>query len=144
MGAPPGTSALAFMPPTQIRGTQVDDGTIQRRDLDTATVGQAVVAKLVQGANVTLTSTGADSGTGDVTIAVPGGGTGPPGLNAFNVTSGSFTVPASGATVSVSLNDASWVVVGQMVVVAGAGGGTVAGSMYVSAKAGNQLTLQTP
>jgi hypothetical protein len=57
------------MPQTQIRGTQVEDGTIQRRDLNIATAGQAVVAKIVQGTNVTLSSTGADSGTGDVTIS---------------------------------------------------------------------------
>jgi hypothetical protein len=61
------------MPPTVIRGKQVLDGSIQRADLDVSTVGQAVIAKLVQGAGITLSSTGADSGTGDVTIS---GGTG--------------------------------------------------------------------
>jgi hypothetical protein len=132
------------MPPTVIRGKQVLDGSIQRADLDTSTVGQALVTKLVQGTNVTLSSTGADSGTGDVTINVPGGGAGPAGLNAFNTTSASFTVPASGSTVNVTLGDASWVVIGQMVVVAGAGGPGVAGAMFVTAKAGNQITLQTP
>jgi len=131
------------MPPTVIRGAQVLDGTIQRADLDTSTVGQAIVAKLVQGAGITLSSTGADSGTGDVTVAasVPAG---PPGKDSFSTTSGSFTVPSSGSTVNVTLADASWVVIGQMVVVAGAGGGSVAGSMYVTAKSGNQVTLQTP
>lgn len=57
------------MPPTVIRGTQVLDGSIQRADLDISTVGKSVVAKLVQGSGITLSSTGADSGTGDVTIA---------------------------------------------------------------------------
>jgi hypothetical protein len=132
------------MAQTVIRGTQILNNTIQRADLDTSTVGQAVVTKLVQGTNVTLSSTGADSGTGDVTINVPGGGTGPAGLNAFNTTSGAFTVPASGSTVNVTLGDASWVTVGQMVVVAGAGGTGVAGTMFVTAKTGNQITLQTP
>jgi hypothetical protein len=56
---------------TVIRGTQVHSGTIQRVDLDTSTVGQAVVAKLIQGTNVTLSSTGGDAGTGDVTVSVP-------------------------------------------------------------------------
>jgi hypothetical protein len=63
------------MPPTVIRGAQVLDGSIQRADLDISTVGQAVIAKLVQGAGITLSSTGADSGTGDVTVsgsAIPG------------------------------------------------------------------------
>jgi hypothetical protein len=54
---------------TTIRGQQVLNGTIARADLNTSTVGQAVVAKLVQGSNITLSSTGADAGTGDVTIS---------------------------------------------------------------------------
>jgi hypothetical protein len=57
------------MPPTVIRGTQVLDGSIQRADLDVSTIGQAVIAKIVQGAGITLSSTGADSGTGDVTVS---------------------------------------------------------------------------
>jgi hypothetical protein len=132
------------MAQTVIRGAQIKDSTVQRHDLDTSTVGQALVTKLVQGTNVTLSSTGADSGTGDVTISVPGGGVGPAGLNAFNTATAGFTVPASGSTVNVTLGDASWVVIGQMVVVAGAGGAGVAGAMFVTAKAGNQITLQTP
>jgi hypothetical protein len=72
------------------------------------------------------------------------GAAGPAGLNAFNTTSAAFTVPASGSTVTVTLGDASWVVIGQMVVVAGAGGAGVAGTMFVTAKTGNQITLQTP
>jgi hypothetical protein len=130
------------MPQTVIRGTQVLDGSIQRPDLDVSTVGKAVVAKLVQGSNVTLSSTGADSGTGDVTINVSAGAN---GLNAFSTTSGSFIVPASGSTTTVTLNDASWVVVGQMVYIDQAGGGVgKAGIMQVTAKTGNQLTLLTP
>jgi hypothetical protein len=54
---------------TTIRGAQVLNGTIARADLNTGTTGQAVVAKILQGTNVTLTSTGADAGTGDVTIS---------------------------------------------------------------------------
>ena len=56
------------MSSTNIRGTQVVDGTIQRSDLDTTTAGKAVVSKIIQGSNISLSSTGADSGTGDVTI----------------------------------------------------------------------------
>jgi hypothetical protein len=55
--------------PTTIRGTQVTDGTIQRVDLDVSTVGLAVIAKVIpKDATITMTSTGADAGTGDVTI----------------------------------------------------------------------------
>lgn len=72
------------------------------------------------------------------------GGAGSPGLNAFNITSGSFTVPNVGSTVTVNLNDASWVVIGQMLCIGNAGGGGLGGILLVTAKSGNQLTLQTP
>jgi hypothetical protein len=59
------------MASTVIRGAQIKDSTVQRHDLDTSTVGQAVVTKIVQGSGITLSSTGADSGTGDVTVSSP-------------------------------------------------------------------------
>jgi hypothetical protein len=62
------------MPVTQIRGGQVGDGTIGRADLDIATVGNAVIRKIVQGSGITISSTGADAGTGDVTISASAGG----------------------------------------------------------------------
>jgi hypothetical protein len=57
------------MATTNIRGAQILNNTVQRQDLDTSTVGQAVVTKLLQGSGITLSSTGADSGTGDVTVS---------------------------------------------------------------------------
>jgi Repeat of unknown function (DUF5907) len=69
------------MAATAIRGAQIQDGTVQRADLDISTVGSAVVRKLVQGTGITLSSTGADSGTGDVTINAVGGGGTPGGSN---------------------------------------------------------------
>jgi len=59
------------MAQTMVRGSQVLDHTIQRVDLDVTTVGNAVITKLIQGSNITLSSTGADAGTGDVTISAP-------------------------------------------------------------------------
>jgi hypothetical protein len=58
------------MPRTEVRSAQIKDATIGRDDLNLATPGQAVVAKIVAGAGVTLSSTGADTGTGDVTVSV--------------------------------------------------------------------------
>src|ERR1700757_3331801 len=61
------------MSQTVIRGSQLLNNTVQRQDMDTSTVGQAVVTKIVQGTGITLSSTGVDSGTGDVTVtAAPG------------------------------------------------------------------------
>src|ERR1700756_3518674 len=62
------------MAATNIRGGQILSNTVGRSDMNTATSGSAVVTKIVQGTNVTLSSTGADSGTGDVTINATGGG----------------------------------------------------------------------
>lgn len=42
--------------------------------LNTATSGSAVVTKIIAGTGVTLSSTGADAGTGDVTVNASGGG----------------------------------------------------------------------
>jgi hypothetical protein len=53
---------------TKILGSQIKDNTIQRTNIDTATSGQALTTKIIAGAGVSLSSTGADSGTGDVTI----------------------------------------------------------------------------
>jgi hypothetical protein len=58
---------------TEVTGRQIKDSTVQRDDLDIATAGQAVVRKIVQGSGVTISSTGADSGTGDVEISATGG-----------------------------------------------------------------------
>lgn len=55
---------------TQVRTQQVEDGGIQRADLNTVTPGSAVIAKAVAGSGISLASTGADTGTGDVTIGL--------------------------------------------------------------------------
>lgn len=130
------------MPATTVDSAQIRDGTVSRSDLNTTGVGQSVVAKIIQGANVTLTSTGADSGTGDVTISTASGGTGPPGANAFTTLTAGFTVPPIGSTVTANLVDASWIVVGESLWVDQAAGGPGQGGlMQVTAKTGNQVTL---
>ena len=56
------------MPRTQIDGRQVEDGSIQRKDLDVSTPGQATITKVLAGTKMSSTKTGADVGTGDVTM----------------------------------------------------------------------------
>lgn len=57
------------MPPTRPSGAQIRDGSIQRVDLDVTTSGQAVISRVFAvSANIALSSTGADTGTGDVTF----------------------------------------------------------------------------
>jgi hypothetical protein len=53
---------------TQLTGQQINDGTVQRADLDATTAGNAVLKKVIAGTNITFSSTGVDAGTGDVTI----------------------------------------------------------------------------
>jgi hypothetical protein len=53
---------------TVVRGAQVKDGTIQRVDVDVTTVGQSLIRKALGGTGISLVSTGADAGTGDVTF----------------------------------------------------------------------------
>src|SRR5262245_3203331 len=128
------------MPPTVIRGGQVLDGSVQRVDLDTTTVGQAVVRKIVQGSGITLSSTGADSGTGDVTITSASA----TGSNTTTTTTGAFTVPAVGSTVVVTVADPSWMVLNEFVYINNAGGANLAGLMQITAINGNQITLLNP
>jgi hypothetical protein len=70
----------------------------------------------------------------------PAGAQGTAGLNSFTLSSADFTVPPVGQTVVTTLTDATWVTVGQMVAIQGAGG-TNAGSLRCTNKTGNQVTL---
>ena len=56
---------------TQVSTAQVLDGSIRRADLNTTTAASAVIAKAIQGTGISLSSTGVDAGTGDVTISAP-------------------------------------------------------------------------
>lgn len=53
---------------TTISSKQIRDGQVSRDDLNVTEPGQAVVSKIIAGDNVTITETGADTGTGDVTV----------------------------------------------------------------------------
>jgi hypothetical protein len=77
------------MPVTGLRGRQIRDGDVLRADLNTSTSGSAVITKIIAGTNISISSTGVDAGTGDVTISATG-----TGLN------GTGFVRMSGTTVS--------------------------------------------
>lgn len=62
------------MAKTDIRSGQVRDGEIRRANLNTADSGDAVVTRLVAGSGISLSETGVDTGTGDVTITATGSG----------------------------------------------------------------------
>jgi hypothetical protein len=56
------------MPVTGLRGRQILDGDVFRNDLNVTTSGSAVIRRIIAGTNITISSTGVDTGTGDVTI----------------------------------------------------------------------------
>jgi len=58
---------------TEVHSAQIADGNVTRDDLNTTDSGKAVVCKIVQGSGIAISSTGADSGTGDVTINTSAG-----------------------------------------------------------------------
>jgi len=71
----------------------------------------------------------------------PGGQQGTGGFGGTTETVGAFTVPNYGWTVVVTVADPSWLTVGQMVYVEGAGGSGQAGCFQVQAISTNQVTL---
>ena len=62
------------MAATQLSSNEI--GSVQRNDFDIITSGQAVITKIIAGTNHSITSTGVDPGTGDVTINFSGTVTG--------------------------------------------------------------------
>ena len=92
--------------------------------------------------------TGATGTQGPTGPTGPAGATGPAGTtgeNANTLTVASFTVPAIGATVTVSVADTGWIVVGQMLYVDTAGGGAgAAGAFQVQSKTSTTVTLLNP
>lgn len=53
---------------TEVRSSQIKDQGVTRDDLNTTTAGKAVVTKVIAGSGVSISSTGVDTGTGDVTV----------------------------------------------------------------------------
>lgn len=111
-----------------------------------AAPGQAVPGTIVTGGSI-ATPGGPQGTVGSVGPTGPTGPTGPqgtPGTSAATLTVSSFTVPNVGATTTVTVGDASWMSIGQMLYVATAGGSSSAGALQVTAKAGNVITLLNP
>lgn len=53
---------------TRVTGRNIKDASVGRSDLITATTTEAVITKAIAGTGVSISSTGVDAGTGDVTI----------------------------------------------------------------------------
>lgn len=93
------------MPVTGLRGRQIKDDDVTRADLNVTTSGSAVITKIIAGTNITISSTGVDAGTGDVTINASGGtgsvtSVGLTAPNIFGVTGSPVT---TSGTIAISL-----------------------------------------
>lgn len=53
---------------TQISGSLIEDSSVGRSDINTSTSGEALVTKIIVNSPLTMSQTGVDSGTGDVTL----------------------------------------------------------------------------
>ena len=86
---------------TEIKSIQIKDQEVKRSDLNDTVSGQAVVKRLVAGTGITLSSTGIDTGTGDVTISssVEGGIT---SLNSLTASTQTFATGTSGTDFNIS------------------------------------------
>ena len=58
------------MAKTSVKSGQIKDGEVKRSDLNTTQSGEALLRRLVAGTSISLSSTGVDTGTGDVTVSV--------------------------------------------------------------------------
>jgi hypothetical protein len=74
----------------------------------------------------------------------PTGPTGTPGANAYTLTASSFTVPPVGGTATLTVVDASWIVLGQVVYIDSAAGPGIPATLIVQSISGNTLTLLNP
>lgn len=54
---------------TQFSTENLGGNSVERNDIDISTSGQALITKVIAGTNISITSTGVDAGTGDVTIS---------------------------------------------------------------------------
>jgi hypothetical protein len=69
---------------------------------------------------------------------------GAPGIPAYTFSTTAFTVPAIGDSITVDVQEPSWMTLGEWVWIEGADDGTYAGQMQITAISGNTVTLLNP
>jgi hypothetical protein len=73
---------------TQINGSLIENFSVGRSDINTSTSGEALITKLLVNTPLTITSTGANPGTGDVTLGLSTANL----LTSFNTRTGAITL----------------------------------------------------
>ena len=90
---------------TQVSHAQVLDGSIRRTDLNTTTASSAVITKVIEGTGISLSATGVDAGTGDVTISAPASTV----LDALSTTRGTILYRGASAWLALAPGTAGYV-----------------------------------
>ncbi len=91
------------MPRTQIGTFLIADGAVRRVDMDTTTTTQTVITKLLVNSPLTISSTGVDSGTGDVTLGLSTTNL----VTSFNTRTGAITLSGSDVTTALGFTPIS-------------------------------------
>lgn len=91
------------MPRTQLPSTLIGDETIVRADLNITTTGSAVIRRLIQGTGITISSTGVDTGTGDVTVSINSSSV----VTSFNTRTGAVTLTSGDVTTALGFTPIS-------------------------------------
>ena len=88
---------------TQIGTTLIEDGSVRRVDINTTLTGSALITKLLVNSPLTISSTGVDSGTGDVTIGLSTANL----VTSFNTRVGAVTLSGSDVTTALGFTPIS-------------------------------------
>jgi hypothetical protein len=91
------------MPRTQIGTTLIEDGSVRRVDINTVTTTQALITKVIVNSPLTISSTGVDSGTGDVTLGLSTANL----VTSFNTRVGAVTLSGSDVTTALGFTPVS-------------------------------------
>ena len=88
---------------TQIPSTLIEDGSVRRVDINTTTTTAALITKVIVNSPLTISSTGVDSGTGDVTLGLSTAGL----VTSFNTRVGAVTLSGSDVTTALGFTPIS-------------------------------------
>jgi len=88
---------------TQIGTTLIANGSVRREDMDTTTSGNALTTKVLVNSPLTISSTGVDPGTGDVTLGLSTANL----VTSFNTRVGAVTLSGSDVTTALGFTPIS-------------------------------------
>lgn len=88
---------------TQITGSLIENSSVLRSDINTTISGEALITKVLVNTPLTISSTGVNSGTGDVTLGLSTSNL----VTSFNTRTGAVTLLGSDVTTALGFTPAS-------------------------------------